>query len=104
MRRDLRVIVCSSVFNKAVDIPDAAVGINAAGGDSPVDAIQRLGRVTRGPHICPGKTTCEFWDVRDKGQKWLSAHAKGRIGVYKEYGFPPEVVQATAEARQQALV
>ena len=104
LRRDLQVIVCSSVFNKGIDIPEAAVGINAAAGDSPVDAIQRLGRITRGPHLCPGKTTCEYWDVRDKGQKWLAAHAKGRMDVYREYGFPPEIVYEVPEALQQALV
>lgn len=90
--RDIEILVCSKIFNKGIDIPEASYGVNAAGGDSDIDAIQKLGRLTRGPNQVPGKTTCEYLDIRDRGQKWLSTHAKSRMRVYAEYGIMPKKV------------
>ena len=95
-RRDIEVLVCSKIFNKGIDIPEASFGVNAAGGDSDIDSIQKLGRLTRGPNVVPGKTTCEYFDIRDRGQKWLSSHAKGRMRVYTEYGIMPKKVPMDA--------
>lgn len=92
LRRDVRYLICSKIFNKGIDIPEASFAVNAAAGDSDVDSIQRLGRLTRGPNSVPGKVSCEYYDIRDRGQRWLSAHAKGRMEVYAAYGFPPEKV------------
>lgn len=95
VRRDLGVLVASKVFFTGVDIPEAVAGVNAGAGDSPVDCIQRLGRLTRGPLKVPGKTNCRYYDVRDLGQHWLSRHAKHRWEVYAAYGaaFVPQLVR-----------
>jgi superfamily II DNA or RNA helicase len=88
-RRDLDVIVCSAVFQQAVDIPGLAGAVNAGGGASTIAAVQKLGR---GSRITATKTEFEFRDIFDDGHRWLERHSEERRDAYENEGH--EVVVA----------
>ncbi len=85
-RRDIDIIVCSSVFTKGIDIPFLEGGVNAAGGESVIDTLQRLGR---GLRITKDKNTFDWWDIADEGHTWLLNHAESRYSAYVEAGYTP---------------
>lgn len=84
VRRDLDVLVCSVIFNEGVDIPELASVVVAAGGDSVISALQRIGR---GMRKAEGKDTFEVWDFDDVGNKWLERHSKERKRAYLRERF-----------------
>ena len=86
----LDVIVCSSVFQQAVDIPSLESVVNGAGGASVIQALQRIGRGTR---VTATKKTFEVWDVLDDGHRWLTKHGKARRDAYEREGYRVEVVE-----------
>lgn len=83
-RRDIEVIVCSSVFTTGVDIPFLEGGVNAAGGKSVIDTLQRLGR---GLRVTADKKTFDWFDIADTGNRWLADHTKDREAAYKQAGY-----------------
>lgn len=85
-RRDIDFIICSSVFTKGIDIPFLEGGVNAAGGESEIDAIQRLGR---GLRVTATKTTFDWIDIADTGHVWLARHTDSRKQAYIEAGYTP---------------
>ena len=86
----LDVIVCSSVFQQAVDIPSLESVVNGAGGASVIQALQRIGRGTR---VTATKKSFEVWDVLDDGHRWLTKHGKQRRDAYEREGYRVEVVE-----------
>jgi len=84
VRRDLDVLVCSVIFNEGVDIPELASVVVAAGGDSVISTLQRIGR---GMRKAEGKNTFEVWDFEDLGNKWLERHSKERKRAYLRERF-----------------
>lgn len=80
----LDVVVCSSVFQQAIDVPKLRSVINAAGGASVIATIQRIGRGTR---VTEDKTTFEVWDIVDRGNRWLERHSRERINAYEGEGY-----------------
>ena len=89
----LDTIVCSNVFAQGVDIPSLASVVNAAGGQSVILTLQRLGRATR---VTETKTKFEAWDVLDDGNRYLAKHGKARRDVYENEGFTVEVIEASS--------
>lgn len=87
----LDVIVCSNVFAQGVDIPSLASVVNAAGGQSVILTLQRLGRATR---VTKDKTTFQAWDVLDDGNRYLAKHGRARKDTYEREGFTVEVLEA----------
>lgn len=87
----LDVLVCSSVFQQAVDIPSLASVVNGAGGSSVIQTLQRIGRGTR---VTKDKKTFEVWDVLDDGHRWLRKHGNQRKDVYESEGYKVEVVDS----------
>lgn len=83
-RRDIDIIVCSSVFTKGVDIPFLMGGVNAAGGKSVIDTLQRIGR---GLRLSDGKRFFDWIDIADTGHKWLADHTADREATYKLAGY-----------------
>jgi len=89
---DLDVIVCSKVFVTGTDIPDLAGMVNAMGGKSTIETLQRLGRGTR---VTKTKTEFELWDVLDvaespvntSGNRWSHRHSLERKNVYLAQGY-----------------
>lgn len=83
-RRDIDLIVCSAVFTKGVDIPFLMGGVNAAGGRSVIDTLQRIGR---GLRLSEGKRHFDWIDIADTGHKWLADHSLEREATYKQAGY-----------------
>ena len=89
-RGDIDVLVCSKIFNKGIDIPLAASAVNAAAGESSIDALQRLGRLSR---VAAGKTSFTFFDVYDDGPAGpLRKHARSRVEAYRGDGHEVEIL------------
>lgn len=86
-RMDVDILVVSAVFNKGVDIPGVLSLINAAGGKSAIQAIQRLGR---GMRKTKDKDEFEMWDFMDTG-KWLKNHSRRRAEAYEQAGYEVKV-------------
>jgi len=84
----IKAIVATSVFDEGVDVPQLRTVINAAGGKSTIQAIQRLGRAVR---KLPGKTDFTFHDFIDDGNDWLRRHTRLRAETYQALlGIPIE--------------
>lgn len=84
----LEVLVCSVIFQEGVDVPALRSVVIAAGGQSTIAAIQRVGR---GLRKSEGKTSCVVWEVLDRGQRWLEAHARARRLAYQAEGYEVRV-------------
>jgi superfamily II DNA or RNA helicase len=84
----INILVCSVIFQEGVDIPALRSVVIAAGGQSTIAAIQRVGR---GLRKSEGKTSCVVWEVNDRGQRWLEAHARARRLAYQAEGYEVRV-------------
>ncbi len=82
------VLVCSVIFQEGVDIPALRSVVIAAGGQSTIAAIQRVGR---GLRKSQGKDSCVVWEFNDRGQRWLEAHARARRLAYQAEGYEVRV-------------
>lgn len=110
------VLVCNVIFQEGVDIPSLRSVVIAAGGQSIVATVQRMGRGMRAD-AATHKTEFEVWDVADVGCgctspgkltpeqralieeplsgeiavhpacKWLEKHTKIRKRAYEKEGF-----------------
>ena len=76
--------VASKVFNEGVNIVGLRTSVNAAGGKSAIDNLQRLGRATR---RMEGKETCDMVDIFDLGVSSLETHARARRAAYLREGY-----------------
>lgn len=86
------VLVCSTIFNEGIDIPELRSVILGAGGKSVIAALQRAGRGMRIDRdaqgaVREGGDTFEVWDIMDTGNKWTERHAKDRLGAYQAEGY-----------------
>jgi len=115
----LDTVICSSVFQQAIDVPSLRAVINAAGGASVIATLQRIGRGTR---VTEDKTTFEVWDIADRGNRWLERHTRERLRAFTGEGYTydtcpehsapnsagelpdPESVNAEAEYRKAQKV
>ena len=97
--RKLDTLICSSIGEMGLDLPEAATIVVASAGKAALRSIQRLGRGTR---KAKGKFGFELIDVADTGGPgWLARHARARAAAYSEAGYlvtgPPEVAGAHTE-------
>lgn len=88
----LDVIVCSSVFQQAIDIPTLEAVVNAAGGASVIQALQRIGRGTR---VTADKKAFQVFDIFDDGNRWLNKHSRTRQDTYEKEGYQVRVIEAS---------
>lgn len=100
---ELDVVVCSTIFQQALDVPTLASVVNAGGGASIIATLQRLGRGTR---VVEGKTTFEVWDIVDRGNRWLERHSRERVRAYESEGYAvtsePSLAATTSSGAPQA--
>jgi superfamily II DNA or RNA helicase len=82
------VVVATSIFNEGVDVRGLRTVVNAAGGQSSISTLQRVGRATR---RTDGKETCEVVDFMDLGVPSLERHARARRRAYLKEGFEVSV-------------
>jgi superfamily II DNA or RNA helicase len=80
----IEVLLCSVIFQEGVDVPALRSVVIAAGGQSTIAAIQRVGR---GLRTQTGKTSCDVWEFLDRGQRWLEAHSRARRRAYEAEGY-----------------
>jgi superfamily II DNA or RNA helicase len=78
------VLLTSKIFNKGIDIPEAEAAVNAAGGASRIDALQKVGRLMR---VEGSKRRVRYWDFMDLGNRWLEGHAVARRDAYLSRGY-----------------
>lgn len=83
-RGDVDLIVCTSIFEAGVDIPELRSVGNAGAGLSTIRTVQMLGRVLR---ACEGKDSAVMFDVLDEGEPSLARHARRRRSAYRAEGF-----------------
>lgn len=94
------VLLTSKIFNKGVDMPDVLSGINAAGGASAIDALQKVGRLMR---VVPGKTRVRYWEIYDRRNHHLEEHARKRMEAYRTREYDVRVVGPGDLARVVAM-
>lgn len=98
-RGNIDVLVTSKIFNKGVDLPLIGGGVNAAGGASGIDALQRLGRFMR---TAKGKKDFVYYDVLDRNDRWLRRHASARMETYRADGYEVEEITRSELAARAA--
>ena len=76
------------------------VGINMAGGEAEIDAVQKLGRVLRKTYdpaigdINPAVPEfVDYYDFADLGHEWFEKHASKRVTTYKKEGHEIKYVE-----------
>lgn len=74
-----RICIASGIFNEGVDVTGLNVCINTTACDSPVTAMQILGRTLRRTDT---KNKVDFYDIYDTGVRWLGEHAVNRENMY----------------------
>jgi superfamily II DNA or RNA helicase len=84
------VVVCSVIFQEGIDVPELASVVNAAGMKSAIAALQRIGRGMRSNR--GKKKDFEVWEIRDRGNKHMMAHARERLNAYKRDGHTFEIL------------
>lgn len=80
---DEELLVATNIFNEGVDIPELRSVVIAAGGASPIQALQRIGR---GMRKTDSKDRFHVFDVKDTGQRWMEKHAQARVRAYRSEG------------------
>jgi len=80
----LEAIVCTTIFNAGVDIPQLQSLVMAAGGKSQVAQLQKLGRGLRRSIGKPKVVVTDFWDT---SSKTLERHSKIRKKTWESEGF-----------------
>lgn len=81
---DLDVLISTNILNEGISLKEIRILINASGGKSKVENLQKLGRGTR---IKENKKKVIVYDFLDLGNKFTERHAKERIKIYKKEGF-----------------
>jgi superfamily II DNA or RNA helicase len=82
------VVVCTTVFQEGVDVPELAAVVNGSGKKAAVAVLQKLGR---GMRTHADKSGFEWWDVMDYGHALLEKHAHERVSVLEAEGHAVEV-------------
>lgn len=88
-----KLCIASGIFNEGIDVAGLNVCINTTACDSPVTAMQILGRTLR---RTTSKNKVDFYDIYDYGVRWLGEHAENRLEMYQtEPAF--EILSENAE-------
>lgn len=77
---ECRICIASGIFNEGIDVTGLNVCINTTACDSPVTAMQILGRTLRKTTT---KSVVDFYDIADYGVRWLGEHAANRLEMYR---------------------
>ena len=78
------VVICTTIFDEGIDIPELKSIILAGAGRSAIKQIQRIGRLLR---KSVGKQEVTVIDFNDGCAKLLQKHSKERIKICREQGF-----------------
>lgn len=92
-------IVCTSVYDEALDLPELTAIILAAGGKSVRQVLQRIGRVLR-PSSSGGVVVIDFFDHISA---ILRNHSYQRRKIYDEMQWPVEVAIPRLDALRRVF-
>lgn len=100
---NIEVLIATVILREGVDIPEVQSVVNAAGGKSLIDLIQKLGRGmrTRDSKGNITKTHFKIYDYLDKGNRWLQKHSYERIAACQAQGY--EVVHRTVALNRKQV-
>lgn len=91
--------VVGTIIGEGVDIPELSCVINAEGQKSNVASLQRQRQLT----LAENKQEPWFWDILDRGQRYLEKHALARLGLYTSLrGFDVETIEMGSPAHPWA--
>ena len=79
-----KIVIATSVFGEGVDLPSLDCVINAGGGKSKIQTIQRAGRALR---QSAGKINGIIIDFEDTGNIYTQDHFDQRYDTYKKCGW-----------------
>lgn len=83
-------VLLGTVLSEGVDLPCVETVINAEGGKSDINTVQRQRNLT----ISDGKTESILIDFMDNTNKYFKAHSKARLEAYRsESAFKIKIVQ-----------
>ena len=83
-------IICTTVFDEGIDIPELKTIILAGGGKSPVKARQRVGR---GLRLHDDKDEVLIIDFMDEHGRYLQRHSKERMSVWRKESFEVSIIK-----------
>lgn len=83
-KEELKYIIASNIFKQGISINNIQCLVNAAGGKSGKDNIQKVGRAMRKSE---GKDKAWIIDFSDWGNKWTRGHARERRKIYIDAGY-----------------
>ena len=81
-------MVCTTIFNAGIDIPQIRTVALASGGKSKVALLQKLGR---GLRRATAKDKVIIVDFYDTSAKILEYHSKERLKIWKSEGFEVKI-------------
>lgn len=94
------VLVASNILNVGVNLKQLRAAINAAAGDSRIDALQKPGR---GLRLHASKTHFDYIDYFDREPNFFEGHANNRSFTYK-ISFPGRVKEVKMESIPHAII
>lgn len=78
--REVQILIATDIFGVGLDLPGLDNIVNAAGGKSVIQSLQRLGRGLRGDgHL-------KLYEFADGHQKSLADHSLERLSIYEGEG------------------
>jgi superfamily II DNA or RNA helicase len=93
------VLVASNILNVGVNLKELRAAINAAAGDSRIDALQKPGR---GLRLHESKSHFDYIDYLDREPNFFQGHASNRSFTYK-ISFPGRVKEVKIESIPHAI-
>lgn len=94
------VLVASNILNVGVNLKELRAAINAAAGDSRIDALQKPGR---GLRLHSSKEYFDYVDYFDREPNFFEGHANNRGFTYK-ISFPGRVKEVKMESIPHAIL
>jgi len=88
-KKDIKVVISTTVWKEGVDIPSLDCVINAVGKKSRISTIQSVGRALR------PKEKAIIVDFLDMNQKYLEDHSKERLRIYRSLGWEVKIIGHT---------
>jgi|LGVD01.1.fsa_nt_gb superfamily II DNA or RNA helicase len=93
---EIQVLIASTVFVEGVDLPDLDVLINASGGKSEIQVLQKVGR---GLRKTKKKSKVIIIDFMDISHRCLRNHYNKRMRIYKANGWETVEVALSSDSQ-----
>lgn len=81
---EIQYLIASNIFKQGISINNIETLINASGGKSKIEVLQKIGRALR---LHEGKDYALVYDFMDIGNKYTEKHSLQRENLYKKVGF-----------------